>query len=59
MGQEWIADQFGPTANDGRGAAFHFTLPAAADAVQVPAQERDSGRHPRRNQIHNHSKGTA
>jgi len=24
------------TANDGRGATFHFTLPTAAQAVQVP-----------------------
>ena len=24
------------TANDGRGAAFHFALPVAAEAVQVP-----------------------
>jgi len=25
------------TANDGRGATFHFTLPAAAEAAKVPA----------------------
>ena len=25
------------TANDGRGATFHFTLPTAAEILQVPA----------------------
>jgi signal transduction histidine kinase len=25
------------TANDGRGATFHFTLPVTAEVVQVPA----------------------
>ena len=46
------------SANHGRGATFHFTLPLAAKAVQCPAQERDSERHPMRAQIHNHNKGT-
>ena len=30
-GQLWA------TANDGRGATFHFTLPTAAETLQVPA----------------------
>jgi signal transduction histidine kinase len=43
------------TANNGRGATFHFTLPLAAEAVQVPGTGtgfRASS------QIHNRSKGT-
>jgi signal transduction histidine kinase len=30
------------TANDGRGATFHFTLSTAAEILQEPATERDS-----------------
>jgi signal transduction histidine kinase len=29
------------TANDGRGATFHFTLPTAAEEVKVPATDHD------------------
>jgi len=46
------------TPNAGRGATFHFTLPTAAEVVQLPAQQRDSGRYPRRNKLHNQSKET-
>jgi hypothetical protein len=34
-GRLWAA------ANDGRGATFHFTLPTAAEILQVPATGRD------------------